>query len=235
MSAAAVLPPSRRAWPALIRPRWRVWVIGVLVVAVAAFASFAVAFRGHHEPTSFDDWVLIRLYRHIGSTGARYLLDLTNPYVTTVLTVLVALATLLTRRWGLAVVACLAPTLAIVLTEFVFKPLIARRLSFYGGGHLFVVHHGHTFPSGHETGLASLTLECALFVLGARAARWVKVTVVAVLTLWTVGGGIGLVRNFYHFTTDVLAGVFVSVACVIACTLLADHLGRRVAAAPTVA
>ena len=52
-------------------------------------------------------------------------------------------------------------------------------------------------------------------------------TALTALTAWTALAGVGLVRMHWHYATDVLAAVGVSVAGVLGCALVLGRLERR--------
>jgi len=112
------------------------------------------------------------------------------------------------RRDRLGAVLCLAPVLAVVITELVAKPLVDRRLG-----------PGLAFPSGHATTAAAVV---ALVVLLAHRHRgWMGVARVAgpaVAFLAVVAAA--LVRLGYHYPTDVVGGIAVGIATVLAVNAL---------------
>jgi undecaprenyl-diphosphatase len=145
--------------------------------------------------------------------------------MTVALFVLVVVGALLFRRWDVAVFAAVSPVLAIVLTEVVLKPIVGRYLT-YEFAQIALPRSG-AFPSGHETGLASLTTELAILTLRAPIAAAWRALVVSALALWTAVGAIGLVANLYHYATDTVGGVGVAVATVLGVALLVDAVSAR--------
>lgn len=189
----------------LVAPRWRplalaTAVFGVLVVAVLAAVTF------HSKATRFDAWALRNSADHIGDAVAHRLLDISSPALDVVVVALIVLAALVTRRWHVAAFAVVAPVLAVIMTELVLKPLIARPIG--------VPTIIGSFPSGHETGVASTALVVAIAAGQLRLHRWARVLLGVVLVLWAAAAATGLVRNLYHYATDTFGGIGVALAVV---------------------
>jgi undecaprenyl-diphosphatase len=210
----------------LISDYWRRVAIGLTVLSAVGLAVLCVAFYHDRRPTAFDSSVRQHLYAHSGHGLARVMLSVTDPRFTTAACVGIAVLALVFRRWNVAAVTIIAPIVAIVLTTVVLKPLIARRLSFEVGP-TWVTIPGYAFPSGHETGLTSLTAECALLVLRAPISAVKRGVAMALLVVWTVTGALGLVRNAYHYASDTIGGVCVSLTCVLGAALLVDAIEAR--------
>ena len=114
---------------------------GVLVgLAVAA----ALWFRFHPAPTVVDHWGSSLVHPHPHATFWVRVTDLRSPAVLAVGSVLAALV--VRGRDRLRALACLVgPALAVLVTEYVLKTLIARRFAVF-----------LSFPSGTTTAVAAL-------------------------------------------------------------------------------
>ncbi|HEY2300194.1 MAG TPA: hypothetical protein VGH43_20895 [Jatrophihabitans sp.] len=221
----AVEPPTRRPSRSIIAPAVRPFALVLLVAAGAVLAVLSFAYHGDHHGTSLDDRLAQHLNSSLGSTLSAATLHASDQRMTVALLVLVVVGALLFRRWDVAVFAAASPILAIVLTEVVLKPIVDRYLSYDFAG--IALPRSGAFPSGHETGLASLTAELAVLALRAPIAAAWRGLVVAALALWTAIGAVGLVANLYHYATDTVGGVCVAIAVVLGVALLVDAASAR--------
>jgi membrane-associated phospholipid phosphatase len=142
------------------------------------------------------DW--FHQYRH---SPAKWLLFFTDPRVLAILLAGTLVVALSQRRWRLAVVTALSPTIAIALVQLL-KPLFDRR----SDGAL-------AYPSGHTT---TMVVVIGMVVLVARCALWAVLVAVAYCLLGMIGQG-----ATYHYFTDTIGGVLLGTAivCVAALTL----------------
>jgi membrane-associated phospholipid phosphatase len=163
-------------------------------IAVAAMVVLGLAVRS--GSTAVDDW--FHQYRH---SPAKWLLFLTDPRVLAALLAGTLVVALYQRRWRLAVVTALSPTIAIALVQLL-KPLFDRR----SDGVL-------AYPSGHTT---TMVVVIGMVVLVARCALWAVLVAVAYCLLGMIGQGLT-----YHYFTDTIGGVLLGTAivCVAALTL----------------
>lgn len=221
----AVEPPSRGAPRSIIAPGLRPLALVLLVAAGAALTALSVAFHGDHLGTAFDYSSARHLAAWLRPDLAHATLHATDQSLTVPLLVLVVLAALLAQRWDVAVFVAASPILAILLTEVVLKPLVGRYLTYPAVG--FVEPTSGAFPSGHETGLAALTVELTVLVLRAPIAAGWRALVVAVLAAWTVIGAVGLTVNLYHYATDAIGGICVAIVVVLAVALAVDAVTSR--------
>lgn len=217
----------------LVQRRWRGAAWGAVVAGLAVLAALgAVVFRG--TSTAFDDRVSRDLLAHVGSTGAEALLALSDPYLSLVVLLGVAVCAALAGRSDIAVFTVVGPAVAILTTEYVLKPLFGRLI---GPG----VFLGDTtdalrgsYPSGHETGVVSAALVLLVVCGQAAMSRRARAIVITLLALWTVLAAVGLVRNFYHYPTDTIGAFGYTVAVLLAAALAVDRylptVRRRVAA-----
>lgn len=157
------------------------------------------------------------------------LLGLSEPVLTIGTAGVVAFVALVHRRWDVLTVAVAGPTIALLLSTFVLKPSINR---LYGDVELITrgkLKAGYAFPSGHETGLASVTVLLAALLLGSNwAPVRVKAAGVAALTVWTFLGAAGLVRAGYHYATDTIGGFLLGLVLVLAVALVVDRAASRI-------
>ncbi|HET6735789.1 phosphatase PAP2 family protein [Mycobacterium sp.] len=139
--------------------------------------------------TDLDDWFL--QHRH---SPAQWLLFFADARVLALVLAACVTVALYRRRWRLAVVALVAPAVAVAL-ERLLKHLFDREK----GGAL-------AYPSGHAT-LAVIVV--GMLVLVAGAATWaVLIAVTAVLL-----GMVGLAVT-YHYFTDTVGGLLLGTAIV---------------------
>jgi undecaprenyl-diphosphatase len=219
------LDPPYRARRSIVAPGVRSFALAVLVVAAGLLAAASFAFHGVHHGTALDDSLARHLSHVLGAKLTAATLHASDPRLTVGLLVVVGLGALVARRWDLAVFTALSPILAIVLTEDVLKPVVGRYLTYTWAG--IAPPRGGAFPSGHETGLASLTVELAVLVLRAPIAAGWRALVVAVLAAWTAIGAVGLTANLYHYGTDTMGGVLVAIVTVLGVALVVDAVAGR--------
>ncbi len=188
---------------------WRSEVIGggAMVGIVVLVALF---FRWRPGPTFVDHWGFSLVHADIGSSFWMHVTDIRSTSTLVAGSILAALVVVLRDHWR--ALACLvAPTLAVLLTEFVLKPVIARRFEFV-----------LTFPSGSVTAVAAVATAWVLAV-----PRWLRFPVV-VIGAFVVGlECIAIIALQWHYPSDALGGVLVGVGVV----LLADGLLHVVVAA----
>lgn len=213
----------------LIASGARAVVVGIIAVAVSVFVAMALWLHGTRDPTGLDAAVRDWLRSHTGHLARDLLLGLSEPVLTVGIGAVAALVALVRRCWGVMVLAVAGPTIALLLSTFVLKPWIDR---LYGDVELItrgVLKAGYAFPSGHETGLASVTVLLAVLLLRSdRASARGKAAGVAVLVVWTVLGAAGLVRAGYHYATDTVGGFLLGLVLVLAVALVVDVVEPRV-------
>jgi hypothetical protein len=214
----------------LISPAWRTRAVWVCVVAAIAFGALAALVAGTHS-NGFDDWMFRELYRHTGGTFAQATLDLSRPAVSISVCVLTAIAAAVARRWNIFVLAGLGPGGTVLLAKYVFKPLLGRVFSTDDVYRALLIHppdalaysyHG-TFPSGHESAVASAACMLAIACFHVPISRRVRIVVLALLAAWTLVAAIGLVRNFWHYATDTIGAIFFAVVVVVAVAFAVDR------------
>jgi undecaprenyl-diphosphatase len=210
----------------LIAPGWRRPVIvaaagcAVVVVALAAIVY-------HGRSTSFDDWVFRKFYDGIGWSTAHFLLDLSVPTTSIIILAVVVGIALWLRQWQLAALAAFGPLLAIMTTEFVFKPIVGRALHPAALNGNLPLSIRSVYPSGHETTVAATALVLSIAATRLPVRLRLRVALIAVFVAWLLASAVGLVRNYWHYPTDTVGAMCLAVT-VIGCTaLFIDRYGAR--------
>jgi membrane-associated phospholipid phosphatase len=196
-----------------------------VVAAITALAVLSIVLHDRGN-TSFDTWALRELYVHIGDGWKGVLLGLTTPMLSIIGLGLIAVGAAIGRRWEIVALAVVGPVAALVLTEIVLKPVVDRHWLQVTTQGVQVI--GPAFPSGHETGLVSMLLVLAVLSWRIGLAPRLRIAVLTLLALWGLLGAVGLVRGFYHYTTDTVGAVAVSAACVLGTALAIDAVGARI-------
>ena len=212
--------PLGRAEPADSLGRGELWVLAGGLFAMVAV--MAVRVQGTSWPLRIDELAsgvvesvraptAIALW--IGTVDTNLLV---NPFVGwgtlwlagALVVVMAAVAWRRRDRWG-ALLCLVAPPLAVAVTDLLAKPLVGR----YHG-------HGLAFPSGHAT--AATAAAALVLVLINRWRGWHRALhwspFAALLPLVTA---IGLVRLDWHYPTDVVGGIAMGAAVVVALAAVA--------------
>ena len=203
----------------LISAAWRTPLMWGCAVAAAVFAVLAGTL-GTGGSTSFDAWMFDELMAHVGNGAAATLLAFSTPALSVAVLALVAVFAALLRRWDVAVLAALGPGVTVLLTREVLKPLLGRELTVPW----FSATATGSFPSGHESAVASAALVLALIACRLPVSRRVRAGCLAALAVWTVVAAVGLVRNLYHYATDTIGAICLAAAVVPATALLIDSV-----------
>lgn len=214
----------------LINPAWRTRSVWVCVVAALGFAALA-ALVAHGHSTGFDDWTFRELYRHTGATFAQTTLALSQPAVSISICALSALAAALARRWDIAVLASVGPGTTVLLTKYVFKPLLGRVFTSDDVFRALVLRMPEgdtyrftgTFPSGHQSAVASTACVLAILCLRGSLTRGVRAVALSLIAAWTLFSAIGLIRNFWHYPTDTVGATLLAVVVVVGLALVVDR------------
>ncbi len=207
-------------------PRTALALIAASVAVVAALGALL------HDATG-GNWFDNAVLRVIGDVVPDWVqglaLHLTDPPLVLGLLVSTAVVGLLVRRWDVAVLAVLAPAVSVLLTEEVLKPLVHRSNVIVTEG--LGQSDALAYPSGHETGLASLVCVLGVILLssGVRSSR--KKWWTALLALALIAGAVGLVGHFYHYATDTIGSVGVVLAVTLGAGLLIDRIGEMIRSA----
>ena len=157
---------------------------------------------------------------HLGRLDAPHFLDrlvwLGSPISVVALAVALAVLAFVWRdRFGM-VLAGAGPLVAELLTEQVLKPLVHRQLP----------SGINSFPSGHATGITAI-VAVLLVLLYRRHGGVLALRALPVLTVVVAVVGVAIVRLHYHYLTDVVGGVGVGAAAVLALTSAAMALNSR--------
>lgn len=222
------MPVQHRPRRPLIAPSWQPVALVAVGLGFIGLVVLGIALHDTSDPTAFDNAVIKWLLAHTGAGAKQTLIGLSDSVLVIVLLAAIAVGGAVTHRWDLVVVTVAGPVLALLLTEVVLKPMVNRSFGVIVELTHGAVPAGSAFPSGHETGLASLTTVLLLVLGRARVGRRVRLTGVAVLTLWTIAGALGLVRSHYHYATDTVGAICVSVMCVLGIAVLVDMLTPRI-------
>jgi membrane-associated phospholipid phosphatase len=181
---------GRPQYPARGRPGWLNSVVDPRLVAV--FRPFPV---------------LVRWLPHLGTLGAA-----------TLLTTALVVACLAVRRWSGAILAAVAVPAAVVLTEYVLKPLVGQPAG------------QPTFPSGHATTMFALAAICAILLLippYRRVPGPVRLILVLIALLVAAAVAAAMVVIGAHYFTDAVAGAAVGTGVVLVCALTLDLVATR--------
>jgi membrane-associated phospholipid phosphatase len=200
----------------LLPPRRRVPAIAVIATCAVVVAALGVRYANQSRAGGFDRAVDGWFLDHANDRTALWFADLGN----TVVVVVCSLAAVAFAAWlryprGV-LLAVLAPIVSTSLTEYVVKPLVHRTKD----GYL-------AYPSGHTTGWCTVTFVVVLLALGPareRLSRRAAHGITAVALVLAVGCLLGLVGSDYHYATDVIGGLGVATASVLALALLIDQV-----------
>jgi undecaprenyl-diphosphatase len=212
----------------LVPTRMRTRAMVVAVIAALVVAVLAVLLHGKRQ-TGVDETITRWLYIHLRSWWiARKLLTLSEPAFEVGVLGALAVGAAMRRAWNVVAVAVIGPIAAVVLSEFVLKPLVHRQL----GGVSFPI--SDAYPSGHETGIAALLTVLGLLTLRTAWSAAAKTAILVAFGIWAVVAAIGLIRNFAHYPSDTVGGVGVALAVVIGTAFAIDAVTSRRLSAPDV-
>ena len=130
------------------------------------------------------------------------------------LSLIIAVACLITRRLRGAVLAVAAVPVAVGLCEVLVKPLVHRT---YIGQVVY--------PSGHTAAIFALAAMLTVLLLAPpRPAmpRWLRILILAVAYLTAVAVVIGVIAVRFHYFTDTVAGAAVGIGTVCGLALVLD-------------
>jgi membrane-associated phospholipid phosphatase len=214
-----VAPTLSRYRPLLAR-RVRGLAIAVIVLATMVISVLGTRYADQDMPGHLDRVLDALIGHRLHQQGylTRALSNLGNPDQVALLVAIVAVAAAAARRWSGVLLTVVGTIAAAGITELVLKPLIGR-LRF---GHL-------TFPSGHTTGVAAVTIAAAILIGGAGWPRSLAVRVLASLAVAAIaiGVAVSLVAQDIHYSTDTVGGYCVALATVLAVALFLDYCGPR--------
>jgi undecaprenyl-diphosphatase len=194
------------------RPRSGVLLAGCAVLVAVLGVLFA------HQSTA--DWFDHAVDAPVITGFAGHLnlaLRLASPGTTipaAVLSVVIAVACLITGRLRGAVLAVAAVPVAVGLCEVLVKPLVHRT---YIGQVVY--------PSGHTATIFALVATLTVLLLASpRPAmpRWLRIVILAVAYLTAVAVMVGVIAVRFHYFTDTVAGAAVGIGTVCGLALVLD-------------
>jgi hypothetical protein len=194
----------------------------VLAGCVAVVGGLGALLHDDTHSNRFDAAIGRWIRDDLPAGAVRDFLHLTDPPLLIAVAALTLIVAVLVRRWDVAALVIVVPPVAVLLTEKVLKPMVARSNVLVTEG--LRQEGALAYPSGHETATASVAAVIALFVLGAAVHRAWKMAWLAALAAVVVLAAIGLVGNFFHFATDTIGAVGVAVAITLATGLGVDRV-----------
>jgi undecaprenyl-diphosphatase len=187
--------------------------VGLVVLCAAVVAVGAALYHGQRRAgpldNAVDDWLFTIFGRfRVILYQLLHVADL--PVVGTVLAV-VAVTALLRAHPDIAALAVIGPLAAIGLTEVVLKPLVQRRYN-----------NWLSYPSGHTVGMLSMCTALGVIVLGAGLTLALRVAIGVLLSAVSAVVVLALIVDGFHYFTDTVAGVALSVGVVLLVALAVD-------------
>jgi membrane-associated phospholipid phosphatase len=193
--------------------------IALLTACVAVATALAALLAGGGSAVRLDAALDPRIQAGLGRFPSllHWLPRLGGLKEVALMTLALALACVVTRRWAGAVLAVVAVPGAVGLTEYVLKP--------YVGGPL-----DQGFPSGHAT--SSFALAAIGTVLLAtppfrRLPGTLRFLLVLVALLLAAAVAAAMIAIGAHTVTDAVAGAAVGTGVVMACALILDLVSTR--------
>jgi membrane-associated phospholipid phosphatase len=218
--AARVAPRQRSRYPLLPGSLRR---LAVVTSAVCAAITALLAVLVHHQNGAgfMDRKIDHLLHRSIGRHHGLLepLARLGDQLPVTLMAVVLVVACLLVRRWNGAVLVAVGVSAAIVVTEYLLKPLVDRTL---GGG--------ESFPSGHATGMFAVATAFSVLIaapLRLTLATWQHRVLAVCAFLFAASVPVAMVGLNHHYFTDIVAGAAVGIAAVLVTALVLDWLGGQ--------
>lgn len=204
----------------LLTPTARRWAVGVGAVAALITLVMAVQYAGDRNLPGFDRRVMLRVYAWYPDRVAlaHRVADLGGSAAVLLIVAAIVVWSLVRRQPRGIALAILGPTVSIVITEYVLKPVVDRRLL----GYL-------TYPSGHSTGAFSVATVLAVLLMGP-GLRWhpaARAAVIVVLYAVCVAVAVSLVAAAYHVPTDTIGGAGVAIATVLLLAVAIDAVADR--------
>ena len=199
--------------PPMIASSWRRPVILLVTLSYVLVVALSIVFF-HARSNRLDSRIARELVAHLGPSWRSALFELSRPVIALALLGLLVIAALLSGRSDVAVLAIAGPSIALGITELVLKPLVGRH---------WLNSASLSFPSGHETGVASAAIVLLVASCQLRLRAWHRALTVAVLTTWVVLAAVGLVRRPVHYATDTIGAVALSAAVVLTIALVIDR------------
>ncbi|PZS32469.1 MAG: hypothetical protein DLM58_09710 [Pseudonocardiales bacterium] len=216
LGTVATHAPTRRL---VARRLYRV-IAGVVLAAVAVAAGLGLDYRAGSWPQRVDSAVDPRLVAQFGGRLGlvHELADLGGAAPILLITSALVIVTLGLGRGRGTVLAVLAPSAAVLITEGILKPLIGR------------IQLGQAYPSGHATGFCAVAFVVVLLALDQRPRRLsrpVQVIVCGAALGLMAGVCVALVAAQYHVATDVIGGVCVALVTVLTLAMVIDRVADQ--------
>lgn len=210
---------ERQPEPALI-PAWARRPAVVLLVcslAISVIIGVLAAHASHPDAVdrSVDSWV----QGHLG-THARVLslvVDIAEPVQFAIITLVLILACVAVRRLNAAVLVAVSVPAAVILTEFIFKPLVHRTL-----------HGALVYPSGHTCRVFTLATITAVLMLNPPSQRprpSVRIVIGLAATAVGCAVAVAVIGLNWHYFTDTIGGATLAIGVVLATAFLVDKSG----------
>jgi undecaprenyl-diphosphatase len=188
----------------------------ILVVCAAVTALLGALVAGQASAGPADSWVDARIRGGLGGQwrGLEDLAGIGDVLPVAVMTSVLVLACLVTRRWRGAVLAAVAVPAAAGVAELVLKPLVGRTLM----GAL-------SFPSGTEARVFAVAAVFAVLMADPvcpRIPAAVRLALAVAVLLVAVAVAVALVGLDQHYFTDTVGGAAVGTAVALATALVVD-------------
>jgi membrane-associated phospholipid phosphatase len=216
---------ERLPGPALLPVALRRPAAGVVALCLTVTAVIAVSVFHQSRAGWLDATVDARIKAGLGGhplsfdLGGHSLLTVVSGFgdlvPVTMMTVALAVACLVTRRWRAAVLAGVAVLVSGAVTEVVLKPLTGRLLN----GSL-------SFPSGHATLMFTLAAICAVLLAGPsrpRVPAVLRLSLALAVVLAAGAVSTAMVDRGAHYFTDIIGGAAPGVATVLLTALMLDR------------
>jgi membrane-associated phospholipid phosphatase len=202
----------------LLPGRLRRLAVILLLAWIAILVVLVLHFVGHGEPGSLDSAIDPPIMKYWRDSMLRHRLsDLGALGPVALLSLALAVACAVARRWSGAVLAAVAAPAATGFTGYVLRP--------YVGGPL-----GQIFPSKHAAGVFALAAVCVVLLASPprqRLPNTFRLLLAFVALALAAAGAVSVVADGEHTFTDALAGAAVGTAVVLICTLLLDLTASR--------
>jgi membrane-associated phospholipid phosphatase len=210
-------PPQRTGPRPLVPAAMRSSAAVILVVCVAVTALLGALVAGQASAGPVDSWVDARIRNGLGGQwrGLEDLAGIGDLMPVVVMTSVLVLACLVTRRWRGAVLAAVAVPAAAGVAELVLKPLVGRTLL----GAL-------SFPSGTEARVFAVAAVFAVLMadpVRPRIPAVVRLALAVAVLLAAVAVAVALVVLDQHYFTDTVGGAAVGTAVALATALVLDR------------
>ena len=197
---------------------------GTALLAACVATGLAAFLAGRGSPGRLDTAIDPRIAAALSRFPAllNWLPDIGTLGPVALMTLVLALACVATRRWSGAVLAVVAVPGASALTEYLLKPYVGVLL-------------GQSFPSGHATSMFALAAVCSVLLAdppGRRVPGAVRLLLMLMALLLAAAVAAAMVAIGAHVFTDAVAGAAVGTGVVLACALTLDLSASRARRAP---